>query len=291
MIGNYLKITFRTLLKHRVFSIINIAGLALSMSICLMIIIFIKDQKSSDGFHEKKDRIVRVYTTDRNIEHSEVKGWATTPGLMAPYLLANVSCVEDVVRVRMMGASVLKTETAMTVSGLYAEPSFFRIFSFLLKDGDPETALNHPNSIVISEETAHKFFGDDDPMNKTLTLENMGDFMVTGILKETDQKSHFRFDALVSFATLPSLEKKGIIQESMNSWSSFNRYYTYVLLKDEDDRSVLEENLPAIANTLVPEHERERFGFKLQSLSKINLGINLSNGMPGTKHSFEYVFK
>ena len=98
MIGNYLKVTFRTLLKHKVFSIINIAGLALSISVCLMIIIFIKDQKSSDGFHEKKDRIVSVYTTDRNIEHSEVKGWATTPGSLAPYLLDNVPCVEDVVQ-------------------------------------------------------------------------------------------------------------------------------------------------------------------------------------------------
>jgi len=290
MIGNYLKITFRTLLKHKVFSIINIAGLALSISICLMIIIFIKDQKSSDRFHEKRDRIVRVYTTDGNIEHSEVKGWATTPGSLAPYLLDNVPCVEDVVRVRRMGASVLKAETAMTISGMYAEPSFFRIFSYPLKDGDPETALNHPNSIVISEETAHRFFGDDDPMNKTLTLENLGDFMVTGVLRDLDQKSHFRFDALVSFATLPSLENKGVIKESVNSWSSFNRYYTYILLRDEDDHFVLKEQLPAIANTLVPEQERERFGFKLQPLSKINLGINLSNCMPGTKHSFEYVF-
>ena len=292
MIGNYLKITFRTLLKHKVFSIINIAGLSLSISICLMIIIFIKDQKSSDRFHEKKDRIVRVYTTDKvqNREHSEVKGWATTPGSLAPYLLDNVPCVEDVVRVRRMGASVLKTETAMAISGMYAEPSFFRIFSYPLKDGDPETALNHPNSIVISEETAHRFFGDDDPMNKTLTMENLGDFMVTGVLRDSDQKSHFQFDALVSFATLPALENRGVIKENLNSWSSFSRYYTYVLLRDEDDQSLLEGQLPAVANTLVPEHERERFGFKLQPLLKINLGINLANCMPGTKHSFEYVF-
>jgi putative ABC transport system permease protein len=289
MIKNYLKITFRTLLKHKVFSIINIAGLAFSMSICLMIIIFIRDQKSSDGFHEKKDRIVRVYTSDRKIEHSEQKGWATTPGSLAPYLEDNVPCVEDVVRVRRMGATVLKTETAMTISGMYAEASFFRIFSFPLKDGDPENALNDPNSIVLSEETADRFFGDEDPMNKTLTLEDLGDFIVTGVLTETDRKSHFRFDALLSFSSLPSLENKGAIQASLNSWSSFNRYYTYVLLRDEDDRAVLEEKLPAISSTLVPEHERERFGFRLQPLTKINLGINLANCMPGTKHSFEYV--
>ncbi|UCD38059.1 MAG: ABC transporter permease, partial [Fidelibacterota bacterium] len=128
MISTYLRITFRTMLKHKGFSSINIFGLALSISICLMIIIFIKDQKSSDRFHEKRDRIVRVYTTDKRIEHPEVKGWATTPGSLAPYLLDNAPSVEEVIRVRRMGASVLKTETAMAISGMYAEPSFFRIF-------------------------------------------------------------------------------------------------------------------------------------------------------------------
>ena len=86
MIRNYLKITFRTLLKHKSFSIINIFGFALSISIFLMIIIFIKDQKSRDRFHEKGDRIVRVYRTDKEIEYSEVRGYATTPASLAPYL-------------------------------------------------------------------------------------------------------------------------------------------------------------------------------------------------------------
>ena len=290
MIKSYLKITFRNLIRYKGFSIINIAGLALSMAICLMIIIYIKDQKSSDQFHEKKDRITRVYTTDTNIEHSEVKGWATTPGLLGSYLRDNVPCVEDVVRLNRMGASVLKTETAMTISGMYVEPSFLRIFSFPLKDGDPETALNHPYSIIISEETAIKFFGTSDPINQTLTLENLGDFNVTGILRDLDMKSHFRFDALVSFATIPALEKKGIIRIKMDDWKSLSRYYTYVLLKEKNDRTILESQLPELIKAIFPEMEQRHYGFKVQPLLDINLGINLANGMPGTQHSFEYVF-
>lgn len=290
MIKSYLKITFRNLIRHKGFSIINIAGLALSMAICLMIIIYIKDQKRSDQFHEKKDRIARVYTTDTNIEHSEVKGWATTPGLLGSYLRDNVPCVEDVVRLQRMGASVLKTETAVTISGLYAEPSFLRIFSFPLRKGDPETALNDPYSIVISEETAIKFFGTSDPMNQTLTLETLGDFIVTGILRDLDLKSHFRFDVLVSFATIPSLENKAVIKVQMSDWKSLSRYYTYVLLNKQDDRSTLEAQLPEFVNTIFPEPEQGEYGFKVQPLLDINLGINLANGMPGTKQSFEYVF-
>lgn len=291
MIKNYLKITFRTLKKNKAFSIINICGLALSMSICLMIMIFIKDQKSSDGFHEKKDRIVRIYTTDNAIEHPEVKGWATTPGFLAPYLSDNIPFVEDAVRVRMMGANVLKTKTAITIGGFYADPSFFNIFSFPLRDGNAKSALVEPFSIVLSEETAYKFFGHANPVDQMLTLESLGDFKVTGILRDVSQKSHFsRFDALISFSTIHSLENKQAIRSPVNAWSSMSRYYTYVLLENINDRSALERQLPEISNTLVPEQHRERYEFKLQPLSRINLGLNLANGMPGTQHSFEYVF-
>ena len=159
MFYNYLKITFRTLLKHKGFSIITILGFALSISVCLMIIIFIKDQKSSDQFHANKERIVRVYTTDKEIGYSQIKGWATTPGTLAPYLRDNYPFVEDVVRLRQARVSVIHEGEAFPLGGLYAEPSFFNVFSFQLKKGDPQTALNEPYSIVISEESALKLFG------------------------------------------------------------------------------------------------------------------------------------
>ncbi len=228
MIKNYLKITFRNLSKHKGFSIINIAGLALSMSICLMIIIFIRDQKSSDQFHEKKDRIAHVYTTD-NQESWDVDGWSTTPAALAPYLLDNYPFIEDAVRLRMMWGNVLYSGTAIMIGGLYAEPSFFNIFSYSLKDGNPATALEKPYSIILSEKTAHKFFGNADPMNKTLNFEDLGDFTVTGVLRDSDQKSHFKFNALVSFATIPSLLNKKALYRNrdLNSWESFREYHTY----------------------------------------------------------------
>ena len=290
MFKNYLKIALRNIKKQKVFSIINITGLALSMAICLMIIIYIKDQKSSDSFHEKKDRIVRVYTTDKDISYSEIKGWATTSGSVAPHLLDNYSFVEDAVRLRFMWGNVLYAGTTIPISGQYAEPSFFNIFSYELKNGDPETALNNPYSIILSEENAHKFFGNDDPINKTLKIEKLGDFTVTGVLKKMDQKSHFRFGALVSFSTVISLENSGIFDTDITSWSSFKRFHTYVLLKNEADLSIFENQLPQITNSIFPDTEKGRFGLKLQPLMAINLGINLWNPMPGTKHSFDIIF-
>ena len=142
MVGDSLNITFRMLLKHKVFSIINILGFALSISICLTIIIFIKDQKSSDRFHEKKDRIVRIYTTDKDIALSSVKGYATTFGTLAPYVLDNCPYVENVLRLRQHAGIVSQHEETISMGGYFAEPSFFHVFSFQLKEGDKQL---HPN--------------------------------------------------------------------------------------------------------------------------------------------------
>jgi len=282
MTGNYLKITFRTLRKHKGFSFINVFGLGLSMAICLMIIVFIMDQKDSDRFHENKDRIVWVYTTDAEFGW-DVNGWATTPGTMAPYLRDNFPFIDNAVRVRQMGANVLRSGRAIPIGGVYAEASFLKIFSFPLRNGNPETALSNPYSIVLTEESALRLFGDENPMNRRVTLENKGDYIVTGVLKNIDKKSHFRFDALVSFSTLESLESSLIPETDMNDWSSLYRYYTYVLLKNKGDISLLKEQIPQLETALIPETEKEKYGFKLQTLSSINLGLNLANKMPGTK--------
>ena len=117
---NYLKITIRTLLKNKVFSIINITGIALSIAICLMIIIYIRDWRSADRFQTNKDRIFRVYTTDSKISW-DMDGWATTPAYLAPYLLQNYADIEDAVRLRRMGLSVLFNKTAIYIGGYYAE--------------------------------------------------------------------------------------------------------------------------------------------------------------------------
>jgi len=291
LIKNYLKITLRTLKKYKEFSIINIIGFALSMSICLMILIFIKDQKNSDRFHDKKDRIFRVYTTDSELEW-DVNGYATTPGILALYLTNNFPFIENSVRMKMLWDYAQKEYNDILLRGLFVEPSFFSVFNFGLKYGDPETALNDPYSIIISEETALKLFGRDDPINETILFNKIGNYTITGILEETGHKSHFKSDVLTSFSTIPLLQNRGIFPENhkiSNCLSNF-KYYTYILLRNEDELSILEKQLPQIAKSLITNTSLERYGFKLQHLMDINIGMNLHEDMPGTRQLLDLVF-
>ncbi len=291
LINSYLKVTLRTLRKYREFSIINIIGFALSMSVCLMIIIFIKDQKNSDRFHENSSRIVRVYTADTELEW-DVNGYATTPGALAPYLADTYPFIENTVRVSKLYDTARKGYNDIPVRGLYVEPSFFTIFDFDLKSGDPGTALDEPYSIIISEKTALRLFGEADPVNETILFNNIGSITITGVLKETDQRSHFQFDVLASFSTVQQLVTKGVFNANLEFSGLSPRfdYYTYVLLKKEGDISEFEEQLPRITGSIIPESDRDRYTFGLQHLHDINLGMILHDSMPGTKHFMDLVF-
>ncbi|MCP4725781.1 MAG: FtsX-like permease family protein [bacterium] len=301
MIKNYLKITIRTLLKNKIFSVINITGIALSIAICLMIIIYIKDWRNTDQFHVNKDRIYRIISTDTKFGW-DINGWATTPGYLAPYLLQNYPIIENSFRLRQMYGSVVHKGTAVGISGFYAEPSFFEMLNFELLEGDRNTALDNPYSVIISEDYAMRFFGDEDPMFKTLSVEiagsytengvlrDKGELIVTGIVKSTDEKTHLNFNCLVSFSTLPSLVTKGILKNELEEWRYMSRFYTYVLLNDPDNITAFEQQLPEIENSIIPEDNIEQFGFELQNICDINLGKNLSNATPGTKSSIDVFF-
>ncbi|MCP4725782.1 MAG: ABC transporter permease, partial [bacterium] len=289
MIKNYLKVTIRTLLKNKVFSIINITSIALSISICLMIIIYINDWRTADQFQENNDRIFRIYTTDNHLDW-DVHGYATTPAYLAPHLLESYPNIDEAVRLRRMGANVLYKRTTIYVKGYYADDSFFDVFNFQLKKGDPITALDNPFSIVLSEEYAQIFFGDEDPMGKILTVENSGNYTVTGILKDNDEKTHLNFKSLISFSTINSLVAGGLLINELEDWKYMDRYYTYIRINDLDNISRFDEQLLDIGNTIIPEKELDQYGFKLQNICDINLGKNLRNSTPGTKSSIDVFF-
>lgn len=289
MLRNYLRITFRTLLKNKAFTVLNIASIALSIAVCLVIIIYIRDWRSADRFHANKDRIYRIYTTDRSLS-SDMDGWATTPAYLASYLLHNYPHVENTVRLRLTSLSVLHNNAAIYIGGFYAEPSLFEVFDFKLKAGDPKTALSDPFSIVLSEEYALTFFGEEDPLGKTLTVENKGEFTVTGILKDIDEKTHLNFKSLVSFSTINSLVSGGLFENELNDWRYMSRYYTYMLLEDSTSIAGFKQQLPEIERFIIPEDKIETYGFALENVCDINLGNNMSNATPGTKSKADVIF-
>jgi putative ABC transport system permease protein len=188
---NYVRTATRFLRRHKGFAVLNIAGLTVGMLSFLLIMIWVRNELSYDQFHEKKDRLFMVLTQDQG------GSWSTTTYALPPALKDGYPEVEDFARVWPWHDSLVRygdvrfNEHAITLT----DPGFFRMFSFPFIQGNPETALADKNSIVLTEETARRYFGDEDPMGKILYLAEPGqEFTVTGVVRKVPSNSSLRFD-------------------------------------------------------------------------------------------------
>lgn len=281
MFFNYLKVSIRNILRSKIFSVINILGLAVSMSICLLVIKMIFGMYSCDRFHENKNRIYRVITFEKGEGYSGYE-LATTPEPLA-LELEKLSGVEKSVKVRKdFGGDVFWNGKVVPVSGLFSDPVFFEVFSFELQRGDPATALEEPFSIILTPDWAMKLFGETDPMGETVSFKNLGEFKVTGITSDvSDLKTHLKFDCIASASTLISLENQGIKSKTINNWENHFRTYTFFMLSEGADVSIIENAFPGIIKMHVPRSNRY-FEYRLQRLTDISPGKRLTNQMGET---------
>ncbi len=277
MFKNYFKVAFRTFARHKGYSLINLLGLSASMSVSLLIILFIKEQKSYERFHAHKVRIFRIISEVTPTPTGKATTFASSPAPMASVLRHEYPDIEAIARLGKLSGTALYNGKSLAISGLWAEPSLFEIFSFALVTGDPQKALAAPNSLVITQETAAKFFGAENPIGKILALEGLGDFTVTGLLQKPAGKTHLKSEVFASFATLPALENQGILPKTLEDWNNHSRYYNYLLLAERAPAADLETNLAAVAARFYPESNPNRYAFRLQALPDINLGPLLSN--------------
>ena len=293
MIQNYIKIAIRNLLRHKFFSLINIFGLAAGMSICLLIISMLMEQKSYDQFHAHKDRIYRVIT-DRHPD----KKTATSPALLAEELRKYAAVAQTTRLKRGFGGDATYNETTIPIIGYFADATFLDVFDFPLKYGNPQLALTEPFSIVLSQENAEKLFGDENPVGKTLAFAergleafdiklgaqkgtSYGDFTVTGVLEKTSLKSHIPLEAFMSFSTRQALVQQGIWEESQEKWSDVVGAYTYVLLNEgyaEADFSTILDQIGQREFSQLEENYHQ-FGFDPQALTQITPSPIISNPM------------
>ena len=253
MLKNYLTIALRNLRRHRAFSFINIAGLAVGMACCLLIGLYVRQEVSYDRFHENADRLYRVaFVMD---DGGQVWPTARTPHPLAPALLDAFPEVEAAVRFRRGEAVLRRGDDLFKEEAFYfADASVFDAFSFPLIHGEAGAALAAPFTLVLTEDAARKYFGPENPVGRMLTVEDMGDFTVTGVLQTIPQNAHFRFDFLASYATLNTLQP-----EALGQWDSAVTS-TYLLLSAGYDAAAFEAKLPAIvAQRLGPEAGGSRF--------------------------------
>ena len=201
MLQNYLKIALRNLLRNKAFSFINITGLSIGLACCMLIFLYTKDEVSFDRFHEKKDNLYQL--TCQVIEKT---GKETNYGISAmiqgPSFKQEIPEIEACVRVKDNNFVVKKGHETFYEDALWVDDNFFSVFSFPLLQGNPKTVLSDLHSIVLTEETAEKYFGNSNPIGKTLSLEindKFVPFVVTGIAKKCPQNSSIKFKMLLSF--------------------------------------------------------------------------------------------
>jgi putative ABC transport system permease protein len=197
MLHNYFKVALRNIVRHKGYSFINITGLAIGMACCILILLWVQDELSFDRFHENAGDIHRVIQDINFADHSTT--WAITQGPLGPALKNDFPEIADMARFTRRGMRLSYQERIFDETLGMADGSIFKMFTFPLLRGDPDTALADPFSLVLTEEMARKYFGEENPIGKILKADNRFDFKVTGILKEVPRNSHIRFDFLIPF--------------------------------------------------------------------------------------------
>lgn len=246
MFKNYLKIAWRNLRKHKAYSTINIAGLALGMAGCILMMLYVQNELAFDSFHAKADRIYRIVETQTAPEQGE-RNFPFAMGPVGPALVAEIPEVIQAVRLRDRSGSgrfSARYGERHFYEGdhLIAEPSFFDIFDFKLLQGDAQTALREPLAVVLTQSAAQKYFGNEEPLGKILSTDRYGDLHVTGVMADPPRHSHLDFSMLISFATL---EASRGWKQFIASWDS-DSFITYVLTQQPVEIAAFNAKLEAL---------------------------------------------
>jgi putative ABC transport system permease protein len=289
MLLNYLKTAWRNLTKQKGYSLINLSGLAIGMACCLLIFLFVQDELSYDRYHEKADQIHRL-VIDAEVGGS-LSHMAVAPFAAPPAFAEEIPEVESYVRIIRIGRQqVIKVkERSFEEPGIYlADDTFFKIFTHTFTAGDKETALTAPGSVVITEDTAHRLFGKEDPIGKTLTFAPVGELNVKGVIRNVPRNSHFTFNYMISFNSLNKQQRKGIEQ-----WLSIQGW-AYLLVQEGADSREVEKKFAAIYEKHTGQTARKygiSLAFFVQKLTDIHLRSNLEHEIAANGNIlYVYVF-
>ncbi len=279
MIGSYIKTSARSLVRNKLFSSINILGLAISMSVGLLLIAFVLDLLSYDKFNKNGERIYRI--TNLLTSGREQGGKFASTSIKAGKLIREkVTGIEEVAIVRTDFSQDVKVgANILPIKGLWAEPSLFRIFTFPMLEGNPDTALKAPYSIVLTETAAKRLFGKESALGKVIKFDTL-DYQVTGIMKDVPFFSHINFEALVSLSTAELLNKN---DKNFEKWTSMWGNQVYVLMSENSDIAFIQSQLNEIAKEENLAEENTKIQLELLPLYKIVVGEELRSGtMSGT---------
>ncbi|MBL7857411.1 MAG: ABC transporter permease [Cyclobacteriaceae bacterium] len=295
MLRNFITIALRNFLKFRFYTLINILGLTIGITVCLIILLFIRFELSYDRYNANADRIVRI---DWDLKMGETRTYnaAVTPP-MAEVFVRDLPEVEAAARFRYMGSFQFKRDVENTVEWrvVYADNDVFKIFTIPFIQGNPATALKEPNSMVITEQCAAQFFPNENALGKTLMKDNETLYTITGVVNDIPENSHFHYRMFLSM--------EGLDESKNGNWIG-GPFNTYLLLRPEADPTALEAKLPGIVNQYLLPYAESVLGasfmdkfkadgnqlkLRVRPLTDIHLHSNLRNELEGNG-DIDYVY-
>jgi putative ABC transport system permease protein len=298
MLKNYIKIALRNFVRHRGYTFINIFGLATGIVCCLLILVYLQDELSYDKYHEKAAQIYRIVNAGV-IRGNQIE-MPLVSGPWGPSMVEEFPEVLKAVRIKPPDSRwvISYEEIKYPEKGVYfADPAFFEVFDVEMIIGDPETVLDAPYSMIITEEMAEKYFDEENPIGKILTGDNWMNFNITGIMKKHPPSTHMDYDFLVNFETLNKaidpVNKRLYYGDLSRDWQNF-RIYTYILLDANTDpatvetkmRTLLEERLGRMLRAAGVE-----LNPYLQKVTDIHLKSHLEGELaPTGDESYIYIF-
>ena len=274
MLKNYIKIALRNIKRHKGQAFINIVGLAVGMAVFIFIALYVYHEMSFDKYHEHADRIYRVIQQRKGNMTSGESAYATTPPALAPALMDEFPEVFLATRIGPLSKILVNyKERGFIEDKIYCvEPETFKIFTIPFVKGDSQTALDDPFSIILSERAVKKYFRNDNPIGRILTLSEKADFKVTGVFRNMPDNSHFIMDVVIPFRTY-FLFKFGLAV--ITEWSNYGSFYAYCLLHEDVDPIQVDEKFPAFLNRTkyqaYPTDENKKDIYSLQPLTSIHL--------------------
>ena len=288
MIKNYLKVAMRYLLRNKGYTAINILGLAIGITCCILIMMFVRSEFSYDKFHSKSERIYRAWVVEHYDDQDDIID-INTPLPLAGALQGSFGEIESTCRVQNLNSLVKTGGQSFNEDIRMVDSTFFSVFDFSLLKGDRENPFPTSNSIILTENIAKKYFGKENPIGKNIELQLVNEkvlFSVSGIVKAAPEESSIKFNALISFSNAKFL----FSPRAMKAWFSINPE-TYVLLRENADPGKLEKKFPSMVKQHLGEDYKEGgYIVSLQPITKIHLDSSLPAGIePISNPKYSYI--
>ena len=288
MIKNYLKVAMRYLLRNKGYTSINILGLAIGITCCILIMMFVRSEFSYDKFHSKSDRIYRAWVVEHYDDQDDIID-INTPLPLAGALQGSFGEVESTCRVFNLNSLVKTGGQSFNEDIRMVDSTFFKVFDFALLQGDRENPFPTSNSILLTENIAKKYFGKENAIGKNIELQLSNEkvlFSISGIVKAAPEESSIKFNALIPFSN----SKYIFSARAMQAWFSISPE-TYVLLRENTDPGKLEKKLPSMVKQHLGEDYKEGgYIVSLQPITKIHLDTSLPAGIePISNPKYSYI--